>query len=182
MSRPADQTCFALSGNAPRNSRHGRSAHDRPVPSDCCRPGQSGTDQHRPSPGNFAQFQVSRPHPGRPEFLPCRGTEPEGRAILATSLTVSRVVPGMSVTIARSCARSRLKRLLFPTFGRPTIASVKPLCTRRPYAKALHQPVSALTHQCDSPQNLLCGSDINIVLGKIDTRFQQRYQFEQLFF
>ena len=35
---------------------------------------------------------------------------------------VSRVVPGTSVTIARSRSRSRLSSVDFPTFGRPTIA------------------------------------------------------------
>ena len=33
---------------------------------------------------------------------------------------------GISVTMARSCSSSRLNRLLLPTLGRPTIASVIP--------------------------------------------------------
>jgi len=52
-----------------------------------------------------------------------------------TSDTTSRVVPGISVTIARSCSSNRLNKLLFPTFGRPTIASVSPCRTRPPYWK-----------------------------------------------
>ena len=43
------------------------------------------------------------------------------------SLTVSRVVPGMSVTIERSKARSAFIRELFPTFGRPAITARAPL-------------------------------------------------------
>ena len=36
--------------------------------------------------------------------------------------TGSRVVPGISLTIARSSPTSALSRLLLPTFGRPTMA------------------------------------------------------------
>ena len=51
----------------------------------------------------------------------------------AVSEIKSRVVPGMSVTIARSCSNSALNRLLFPTLGRPTMASVSPARTSDPY-------------------------------------------------
>ena len=39
------------------------------------------------------------------------------------SLSVSRVVPGISVTIARSRSTKQLKRLDLPTFGLPVIAT-----------------------------------------------------------
>ena len=42
------------------------------------------------------------------------------------SLTRSRVVPGVAVTMARSRSTRRLNRLDLPTFGRPTMASVRP--------------------------------------------------------
>ena len=53
------------------------------------------------------------------------------RSILApdsiiSPVTVSRVVPGISVTIARSSPRRALRRLLFPTFGLPTNATLSP--------------------------------------------------------
>src|ERR1035438_7605380 len=53
----------------------------------------------------------------------------------AVSLTRSRVVPGVSVTMARPCSSRRLNRLLLPTLGRPTMASVSPCRTRPPYWK-----------------------------------------------
>ena len=48
------------------------------------------------------------------------------------SVTRSRVVPGMSVTMARDAPASALNKLDFPTFGRPTIAICKPSRTSRP--------------------------------------------------
>ena len=50
----------------------------------------------------------------------------------ASSSTVSRVVPGIGVTIARSSARRAFKRVDLPTFGRPTIAIVSPSRMIRP--------------------------------------------------
>ncbi len=49
-----------------------------------------------------------------------------------TSVTRSRVVPGMSVTIARPAPARRLKRLDFPELGRPMIATCAPSRTSRP--------------------------------------------------
>ena len=48
------------------------------------------------------------------------------------SRTGSRVVPGMSVTIAVSVHASRLSRLDFPTFGAPAITSLTPLRSTAP--------------------------------------------------
>ena len=45
------------------------------------------------------------------------------------SSTISRVVPGMSVTMARSKPASRFRRLDFPTLGLPTMAAAMP-CRR----------------------------------------------------
>ena len=46
--------------------------------------------------------------------------------------TVSRVVPGMSVTITRSKPDRRLRRLDFPAFGLPRMTALMPDCTIRP--------------------------------------------------
>ena len=51
----------------------------------------------------------------------------------------SRVVPGISVTIARSCSSRRLNKLLLPTFGRPTIASVSPAMNQAAVSEAIGQ-------------------------------------------
>ena len=52
--------------------------------------------------------------------------------ILINSLRLSRVVPGMSVTIARSVLNKLLKTLDLPTFGRPTSVIFNPSLRRRP--------------------------------------------------
>ncbi len=70
-----------------------------------------------------------------PSTWPARATRP-GRRMpavsrilnvrfchLSTASTVSRVVPGMSLTIARSSFSNRLSKDDLPTFGRPTIAT-----------------------------------------------------------
>ena len=46
--------------------------------------------------------------------------------------TVSRVVPGMSVTITRSKPESALRRLDFPAFGLPRMVTLTPDRTIRP--------------------------------------------------
>ena len=51
---------------------------------------------------------------------------------ITVSSTVSRVVPGMSVTITRSQPARAFKRLDFPTLGRPTMAAETPCRRIRP--------------------------------------------------
>ena len=46
--------------------------------------------------------------------------------------TTSRVVPGNSVTIARSLRLQAFNRLDLPAFGRPTIATFNPLRNSSP--------------------------------------------------
>ena len=48
------------------------------------------------------------------------------------SVSVSLVVPGISVTMARSCPSKLLNRLDLPTFGRPTKATLIPSRRSRP--------------------------------------------------
>ncbi len=75
-------------------------------------------------------------------FADARGVDEfarECRRMAAISETRSRVVPGMSVTMARSCSNRRLKRLLLPTLGRPTMASVNPERTRLPIGEAVRR-------------------------------------------
>ncbi len=63
----------------------------------------------------------------RASRMPAVSTSLTGMPPIATvSLTRSRVVPGVAVTMARSRSTRRLNKLDLPTFGRPTIASVNP--------------------------------------------------------
>ena len=54
---------------------------------------------------------------------------------VAFSSTVSRVVPAMSVTMARSKPTSAFKSELLPAFGAPTMAVATPLLSTLPRAK-----------------------------------------------
>ena len=66
----------------------------------------------------------------RARRIPAVSTSLTGMPPMETvSVTKSRVVPGVAVTMARSRSTRRLKREDLPTFGRPTIASVSPSCT-----------------------------------------------------
>ena len=47
-------------------------------------------------------------------------------SMLARSSMTSRVVPAMSETMARSSLSRRLSKVLFPTFGAPTMATATP--------------------------------------------------------
>ena len=52
---------------------------------------------------------------------------------ITVSSTVSRVVPGISVTITRSQPARAFKRRDFPTLGRPTMAAETPCRKIRPW-------------------------------------------------
>ena len=97
----------------------------------------------------------------------------------AVSETRSRVVPGISVTMARSCSSRRLNRLLLPTLGRPTMASVRPLAHQPAVLEAGGQPADALRDRRQAAQNLRGRRHADVVLGEIDARFEQRDQFQQ---
>ena len=98
----------------------------------------------------------------------------------AVSETRSRVVPGMSVTMARSCSSSRLNRLLLPTFGRPTIASVKPFVHQLAVGEACGEAVEPSWIGASRRRISVVGRDVDVVFGEVDAGFEQRDQLEQL--
>ena len=53
-------------------------------------------------------------------------------SILIDSFKISRVVPAMSVTMARSCPARALSRLDLPALGAPAITTCIPSCNRLP--------------------------------------------------
>ena len=95
------------------------------------------------------------------------------------SVTRSRVVPGVAVTMARSRSTSRLKSELLPALGRPTIASVSPSCTMRPRANEASSAASGGIELGDAASDLGLRRDVDIVFGKVDAGFEQRDQFDQ---
>ena len=71
---------------------------------------------------------------------PAVSTRPTDRPRMsARSVSRSRVVPGMAVTIARLALSSALNRLDLPTFGVPTIATCAPSRINRPRAAPCEQ-------------------------------------------
>ena len=73
---------------------------------------------------------------------PAVSTSVSARPSMSTrSVTRSRVVPGTSVTMARSAPTSALNRLDLPTLGRPAITTVAPSRIKRPRARVGEQRV-----------------------------------------
>ena len=74
-----------------------------------------------------------RPHRRRSRARPpCRRASRRRRRCRRVSVSRSRVVPGMSVTIARAGAGERVEQARLPTFGRPTIATVQAFADQPP--------------------------------------------------
>ena len=74
---------------------------------------------------------------------------------VVVSVTRSRVVPGMSVTMARSCSSRRLKRLLLPTLGGPTMARVKPWSEPDSVAEAADEVLNLPLDGIETAQDLV---------------------------
>ena len=91
------------------------------------------------------------------ECLPYRPASQGYRRSAVLSETKSRVVPGISVTMARSCSSRRLNRLLLPTFGRPAMASVKPSNTRLAARETVDDRPQAVSQPCASRAQDLLG-------------------------
>ncbi len=94
------------------------------------------------------------------------------------SLTRSRVVPGVAVTMARSRSTRRLNKLDLPTLGRPTMASVSPLMDDLAVSEASSQLFERFADGGDALKNCGVGQNGNIVLGKIDAGFEHRDQLD----
>ncbi len=95
------------------------------------------------------------------------------------SVTRSRVVPGVAVTMARSRSTSRLKSELLPALGRPTMASVRPSWTTRPRAKEALERGERRRKLVDAAGDLLLRSDVDVVFGEVDAGLKERDQFDE---
>ena len=133
--RAADRTCCRPPGSGPAPRARSISAavlvvqrlrRGRPPPA---------SGRHPPWPGSCARCPAISTRPAASRMPAVSKSLTGMPPIAAVSETRSRVVPGMSVTMARSCSSRRLNRLLLPTLGRPTMASVSPARTSPPYWK-----------------------------------------------
>ena len=95
------------------------------------------------------------------------------------SVTRSRVVPAVSVTIARSCPSSALKRLDFPTFGRPAITTVAPSRIIRPRAASRAARRAASITSSTAPAIVVRLDEVIALVRKIERRLEPRDQIEQ---
>ena len=92
----------------------------------------------------------------------------------------SRVVPGSAVTMARSPPTSALNRLDFPTFGRPTIASVRAFAQHAPRPRRGHQRAPAAPSARQRARHCLVVRDEVVALvGKVERRLEPRQHVEQ---
>ena len=98
------------------------------------------------------------------------------------SVTRSRVVPGVAVTMARSRSTRRLKSELLPAFGRPTMARVRPSCTMRPRANDASRAASGGDKLVDAAGDLGLRRHVDIVFGEVDARFEQGDELDECLF
>ncbi len=128
-------------------TRRGRSAPGRRLRAAARDPPPPASDRHRPWPGKLRSIP-SVSTSSAPSRMPAVSKSFTGMPPMdAVSETRSRVVPGMSVTMARSCSSRRLKRLLLPTLGRPTMASVRPPRHQRAVLEAGGQAGDAIRNR-----------------------------------
>ena len=93
---------------------------------------------------------------------------------------LSRVVPGMAVTIARFSSSSALSSEDLPTFGRPIIATRAPLAQQHPGA-ALRDERGAARGEFFYPRGaLVLRYEALALLGKIEVHLKRRGEVRQL--
>ena len=98
----------------------------------------------------------------------------------AVSETRSRVVPGISVTMARSCSSSAVEQAALADIGPAHDGERKPVLHQAAVLEAGGQRADAVQHRVEAAQDFGIGRHADIVLGEIDAGFEQRDQFQQL--
>ena len=93
-------------------------------------------------------------------------------SISAVSVTRSRVVPGIGVTIARPARSSALNRLDLPTFGFPTIATRAPSRISRPRLRLAQQRRDFPFNRSQCRTRLAGLDEVVALVWKIERRFE----------
>ena len=94
-------------------------------------------------------------------------------AMFRYSSSTSRVVPGTSVTIARSCLSSAFKSDDLPTFGLPTMAVAKPSRRILPQEALESRPSIRQARGQSHPPERCPPSALDVLFGKIDACFDR---------
>ena len=98
----------------------------------------------------------------------------------AVSVTRSRVVPGIGVTIARPARSSALNRLDLPTFGLPPIATRAPSRISRPRLASQSSVAELALDRSQRRARFACLDEVIALVRKIERRLELRGQIEQL--
>ena len=99
--------------------------------------------------------------------------------ISIVSRTMSRVVPGIGVTIARSLPTSRLSSVDLPAFGRPRITALKPARRRAAAAVRLRHRRDVAQRVTRSAPRFVAGDELVALFREIERRLQPRDHVEQ---
>ena len=149
--RLAERSSLAVSRRARRRSAaRGRRARSRPACVRC-----RALDRI----GRLAQSRRVDDVSGMPAISTCRST-------------VSRVVPGIGVTIAASSPTSRFSRLDLPTLGAPIEHDGRVLrAAARPCARAPARRVEPSPDRCEPLAHVARAQQVDVLFGKIERRF-----------
>ena len=105
--------------------------------------------------------------------ITCSGTP----SIWIVSLTLSRVVPGIGVTMASSAPASALSSELLPTLGWPAITTVHALAQQRALARARRAPRrSAASMAVELAPRIGLLEEVDLLLGEVQRGLDQHAQ------
>ena len=99
--------------------------------------------------------------------------------ISISSSTVSRVVPGISETIALSRIRSALSRELLPTFGFPTMAVAKTMLQRPAHERRAKQLLQIFPRGQQAVPQAIPVQGVDVLVGEVNRRFDLSQQTHQ---
>ena len=119
---------------------------------------------------------IASPPSRRPAVSTSVSSRPSRRMV---SRSTSRVVPGTSVTMARSLPASAFSSELLPAFGGPTITACRPSRSLRPRSASASSCVRFACACCKSFPHRCAAQRVQGFVGEIDRRFHMHAQRRQ---
>ena len=115
--------------------------------------------------------------------MPAVSTSFTGMPPMATvSLTRSRVVPGMAVTMARSCSTKRLNKLDLPDIWTADDGQGQTFMNNLAVGEGCCQSFKWRSNFRNLMQDCFCGKDGHVVFREINSGLEQSDEFHQLLF
>ena len=96
------------------------------------------------------------------------------------SLTLSRVVPGIGVTIASSAPANALSSELLPTFGCPASTTVMPSRSNAPWRARASTASTASGDRSQAAARVGLLEEVDLLLGEVERGLDQHAQLDQL--